>query len=51
MNFIFRKIGFTTSSSGVLFTSNGFAKFIAELCVRAGAMRKLCNNVYSKNIR
>jgi hypothetical protein len=49
IEYIFTKLGFVVSKSGILYTKNKFAKFIANLAVREGSLKKLKNNLYTLN--
>jgi hypothetical protein len=51
MTIIFQKLGFNVSNSGILCTTNRFARLIANMAVREGRLMLLCKDVYSKNIR
>jgi hypothetical protein len=47
MNIIYRFFGFWCSATGILWTRNKFAKFIAELAVREGSLRRIQPNLYA----
>ena len=51
MTIIFQKLGFIVSNSGILCTTNRFARLIANMAVREGRLMLLCKDVYSTNIR
>jgi len=49
INYIFRKLGFIVSDSGLLLTTNKFSKLIAEMAVRDGSLQKKSENLYTKS--
>jgi|694.fasta_scaffold04405_42 hypothetical protein len=48
---VFRKLGFIVSDSGILVTSNKFARFIANLAVQNNSLKNLTRDVYSIKLR
>jgi hypothetical protein len=42
-------MGFVVSDTGVLHTTNKFARFIANLAVREGSFKKIKPNLYTLN--
>lgn len=51
IDFIFKKLGFTVSQSGILVTTNKFARFIANTAVRNNQIQSLTKDVYTINLR
>ena len=49
IQYIFTKMGFVVSDTGVLHTTNKFARFIANLGVRDGSLKEVKPNLYTLN--
>jgi hypothetical protein len=47
IEYIFTKMGFVVSNTGILYTKNRFARFIANLGVREGSFKMIQPNLYS----